>query len=322
MSATPLRLFAEPGDLASQGPPRDWSRPTVAQVIDWFEANDPDPSESIQAQVERTRNRAFFRERFGACLVGECRPHQLLAFINERKSLKSNHTRKRWSASIQRPFNEAAKLGLIDRNPFKGVRIPKGKDGRDWTDAEYQTCLRIAPPALRRLLVFMRYSGCRPGELRTTTQSNLVVGADAIILNKHKTSKKTGKPRRIPLNRTLAKLLAWQLRHNPPGAEFVFLNSFGRSWSCRALCKRLLWLREKAKLSKEVKLHGLRHTFATHAIMNGVDVAILAQLLGHSNLATTQRYLHLAGKVDYLNRAMEQAVGGKGGSAAAKKPAF
>lgn len=42
--------------------------------------------------------------------------------------------------------------------------------------------------------------------------------------------------------------------------------------------------------------------------MNGVDVGTLAQILGHARIKMTQRYMHLAGKTDHLNEAMELAI--------------
>ena len=46
----------------------------------------------------------------------------------------------------------------------------------------------------------------------------------------------------------------------------------------------------------DVRLHDLRHTLASHAIMNGVPVPVVSRLLGHSNARMTLRYAHLADK--------------------------
>ena len=50
---------------------------------------------------------------------------------------------------------------------------------------------------------------------------------------------------------------------------------------------------DRAKLPKDLKLHDLRHTFATLLLNNGVDLKVVAEFLGHSLLSTTNRYAHL-----------------------------
>ena len=55
-----------------------------------------------------------------------------------------------------------------------------------------------------------------------------------------------------------------------------------------------LWYRVRRKAGiEDVRLHDLRHTHASHAVMNGVPVPVVSRMLGHSNVRMTLRYAHL-----------------------------
>jgi site-specific recombinase XerD len=54
--------------------------------------------------------------------------------------------------------------------------------------------------------------------------------------------------------------------------------------------------KQKAGISKTISFHGLRHSFATHMLEKGVDVKYIKEILGHFNIKTTERYLHVSKK--------------------------
>jgi site-specific recombinase XerD len=66
-------------------------------------------------------------------------------------------------------------------------------------------------------------------------------------------------------------------------------------------------VRRRANLPDDAKLYGCRHAFGTAAVLAGVDVLTLAELMGHTQLETTRWYVHLSGKTDHLVDAMERA---------------
>ncbi len=72
--------------------------------------------------------------------------------------------------------------------------------------------------------------------------------------------------------------------------EYLFLNRFGNPITPRYVQMMIKNYAELAGIKKKVTPHILRHSFATHLLKNGVDIRAIQQLLGHSNLSTTQIY--------------------------------
>lgn len=76
--------------------------------------------------------------------------------------------------------------------------------------------------------------------------------------------------------------------------EALLISERGNRMSKAALQKRLQTLVERAVLAKEISLHSLRHSIATHLLQNGMPLAKIQQFLGHSSLESTQIYTHLS----------------------------
>jgi site-specific recombinase XerD len=74
----------------------------------------------------------------------------------------------------------------------------------------------------------------------------------------------------------------------------------GSRYSTRSLESIIHSAKQKAKISKPGSMHMLRHSFATHLIDKGTDVVFIQKLLGHNNIKTTLRYLHVTNK-DLVN---------------------
>ena len=110
---------------------------------------------------------------------------------------------------------------------------------------------------------------------------------------------KGGKERIVPIGRKAVGAVAVYLRELRPriekgaGAGRLFLNARGKPLSRMGAWKVLQKYVERSGLTKHVKPHTLRHSFATHLLEGGADLRAVQEMLGHSDISTTQLYTHI-----------------------------
>lgn len=92
----------------------------------------------------------------------------------------------------------------------------------------------------------------------------------------------------------LPKLKKYAQKQKDFGNQFIFCGRNGNKMSDRNVQKIVKKAAEKANIKKEVHTHTLRHSFATHLLENEVDIRKIQELLGHSDLSTTQIYTHVS----------------------------
>jgi integrase len=172
---------------------------------------------------------------------------------------------------------------------------------------EGRKCRQTPSPAerFRELLRFLRLSGARTCEASRLTWPDIDLDHALIVLKRHKTSRmqREPKPRVIPLVPELVELLVAIRKRGEPG-DHVFHNHRGTPWNRCSPSLRMQRAREKAGIPEEVKLYGLRHAFGTRAVVSGVDIKTLAELMGHTTTRITEHYVHLAGQRSHLADAM------------------
>ncbi len=110
---------------------------------------------------------------------------------------------------------------------------------------------------------------------------------------------KGGKERIVPLGHYAVRYISeyLELRSKRPiisnNSNILFLDKSGRKFSRVGLWKIVKKYAQKAGINKTISPHTLRHTFATHLLEKGADLRAIQEMLGHSDISTTQIYTHL-----------------------------
>ncbi len=196
---------------------------------------------------------------------------------------------------FKRILNRAVASGLIEKNPARGVRRnPRPKLTRFLSREEirrlHRELDRCAPPTARPsrrrqadIVRLLLATGCRRNEI-VRLRWREVHGAVLDLADG-----KTG-PRKVFLNAQARAVVERQPRTESP---YVFPSA---SDPARPANENLpLWYEARKRAGLEdVRLHDLRHTFASHAVMQGVSLPVVARLLGHRSVRMTLRYAHVA----------------------------
>lgn len=155
---------------------------------------------------------------------------------------------------------------------------------------EVRALLKVCDLLKHRLLIGLCY-GCG---LRCAEVRNLRIGdVDIVRCMIHVRQGKGKKDRMLPMGTMLARGIRKYIDAEKP-RTWLFEGNDGNVYSQRGAQWAISQAVKKAGIVKEVSLHTLRHTYATHLLEQGVNILTIKELLGHARIDTTMIYLHLA----------------------------
>lgn len=218
---------------------------------------------------------------------------------------KSRNTVIHMVSSLRKFFQYAFNNQLLDKNPMDRVDPPKKAQSLPavLTVSEVDALLAVpdtnTPLGLRNrtMLEVMYATG-----LRVTELVNLKLDDLHLEIGLIQTLGKGDKERIIPIGDVAVKWLKRYLQESRPflgkqqQVDVIFLNDHGRKLTRQGVWKLIKQMVQRAGITKDVSPHTLRHSFATHILENGADLRIVQELLGHSDISTTQIYTHISDK--------------------------
>lgn len=222
-----------------------------------------------------------------------------------KKQKKANSTISRSMASLRGFFQYLIQQGIIKENAAMTIELPKVEK----KVPEYLLLQEVeqlldqprekTPKCLRdkAMLELLYATGIRVSELVSLELEDINLSLEYIRC------RKKDKIRIVPFGNTAKRAIEQYLQYGREtlfqkgeGCNAVFLNCFGDRMTRQGFWKIIKEYAKKADIQKKITPHVLRHSFAAHLIENGADLQSVQEMLGHSDISTTQMYLKLEEK--------------------------
>ncbi|MFH1381234.1 MAG: site-specific integrase [Candidatus Omnitrophota bacterium] len=193
-------------------------------------------------------------------------------------------------------YNKAIQWNKAFDNPVKKIKLFKENNQRlrYLEKEEISKLIDACSEHLRPIVIFALNTGCRKGEILKLKWHDLDF-RNAIV---HLIDTKNGERREVPMNDIVKKMLIGIPKH--PDSLHVFCDKMGKPYG--EIRKSFSTALKKSGII-DFKFHDLRHTFASHLVMNGIDLKTIQELLGHKSFEMTLRYSHLS--PDHKKRAID-----------------
>lgn len=248
---------------------------------DWVVLNPKNPKSLV----------AFFGEKY----LYEITPLMLEQYKRERIATVAPATINRALQTLSCMFNKAIDWEKAKVNPMKKVKLYKLENQRlrYLEKLEIQKLLECSSPKLKAIVTLALNTGMRRGEIENLKWQDIDFEKGNICILEQKNGDKSYMPFNEPSRHVL---MAIKRNIDSP---YVFCKKNGQPYSFRKSFETAI----KNSGILGASFHTLRHSFASHLAMSGVDLNTIRELMRHKSLAMTQRYAHLS--KDHKARAVD-----------------
>ena len=215
---------------------------------------------------------------------------------------KSSATISRNVASVKAFYRYLLKNKLVEENIANNISSPKveKKELSILSVSEVEKLLEqpsskdLKGQRDKAMLELLYATGIRVTELVSLVTSDVNLSSGYIKV------KKKNKERAIPISNTALKYLKEYVEDVRPllikteEEPSLFINANGQKMTRQGFWKILKQYKDEAKIEKELTPHTIRHSFAVHMLQNGAELKSVQELLGHTDVASTMMYTHVA----------------------------
>lgn len=292
----------------------------MKQFLDYSRANHrPATTNRYRAVIDhfrdflKTRPKVTFMSEITTEVIDRYKVFRKDSWVNpngqpvESDEDKTEYTRKGARAhtinfeigTLKSIFYLAIKWGYLKKNPTAGIRKLKVEDSKPLRFLTIEECRRFldaCPPDLYPVYFTFLNTGMRKAELENLEWSDIDFRRKKIrIRRKEFWQPKTGE-RDIPISQQLHDVLQKLKKENEETikSNFVFPDKRTGGKIKTKLREKLIQIAREAGIEGLTKLHTLRHTFASHLVMQRVDLPTVKKLMGHSDIQTMMIYAYLA----------------------------
>lgn len=258
----------------------------------------------ISYERDLTNYILFLQEKEQVTTFERVERMHVLNFLKQLKTEnKSSKTQARHIASMRSFHHFLIREKITTNDPMIHIDIPKSEKTLPKVLNMQEVELLLASPKPtthfgvrdRAMLELLYATGMRVSELITLTLNDVYLSMGFVRI-----FGKGSKERIVPIGSKATAALEVYINEGRPKLEnkkkkneFLFLNHHGGSLSRQGFWKILKQLAQNANIQKEFSPHTLRHSFATHLLENGADLRAVQEMLGHSDISTTQIYTHV-----------------------------
>lgn len=274
----------------------------IQQFIEYLH-NEKNTSSNTEVSYERDlRKMSQYLAKHGIVKADAVTFETLNSYLlSLEKDGRKASTISRSIASMKAFFHYLQMLDQVKTNPAESLKAPKIEKrtpailSTDEADLLLEQPNGDSPKDLRdkAMLELLYATGIRVSELISLKVEDVNLQMECL------TCTDLHKERIVPFGDVAKKALERYLENGRPkfvgdeNCEWLFTNCSGQPMSRQGFWKLIKYYGKKAGITSEITPHTLRHSFAAHLVSNGADLKSVQEMLGHSDISTTQIYAQL-----------------------------